>query len=775
MKHRKPQETRNWEQNSFPEQALARKKRNVVWPAGEQLRRSFRADTGAGSGWSVLYRRGTPGSPSPAMQPCSQCADLSDAHGEPAARGSPRSLFASSHQPFWLFWEQVLSCELVGAPLFSIFPHESPALDLHQNGVLSKRSQCSLARRCPLCFHIQLALSMPGLRKPWLHFLMRKSPKSPKFQLCTRLRMPTAAQWKWLCDCCLARQGHRVAVSFPAVPSSGLRLKRTQFSLPEIADGTSQLPVSQGPRGPEFSFVLLLGERAVQVTAPLGPDISVRLCHQWVLECEELSSPFHKQETVSGGHTIQLPYEFLLPCLCIEAAYLHHDSVRRKQCPLKDQPEVYSMDFWRSVQFIDHSYQDQMAMILTLRCPVKLKASLCQKQSWHSPCEDLPNATVSSSEGWYVLEKVDLHPHLCFKFSLGNSTHVECPHRNASSWNVSMDIQYQRLVLHFSSRTPAAFSVAWCLPGVEHYDPQLPVYSVSQPNGSGPVKSDLIIPLQSFGGCVLVWRSDVQYSQKRLLCPNVSHRHLGLLALGLLMGAALLVTILALNYQGLQRLLTGPGRPRPVLLLYSADSEAHRRLVGALAELLRVALGGGEDVILDLWEGERVARLGPLPWLCGAQARVAQERGTVLLLWSRTSSHLYRRWRAGAGPRCAQDPQDLFRAALSCYLHPGPGTAGGARPPLLAFFSKLCAKGDIPRPLRTLPRFRLLGDLPQLLRALGAEDALRAPAWLGLRPRPRPPPSERADWQCYLRNRLELCQRLEREAAQVELLSSDRG
>ncbi|XP_068940075.1 interleukin-17 receptor E isoform X6 [Petaurus breviceps papuanus] len=603
-----------------------------------------------------------------------------------------------------------------------------------------------------------------GLRKPWLHFLVRKYPKSHKFLFCMRLRMPTAAQWKLLCDCCLARQGHH-AVSFPAVPSSGLRLKRTQISPPEMANGMPKLPGSQGHRGPEFSFVLLLGERSIRVTAPPGPDISVRLCHQWVLECEELSSPFHRQETVSEGHSVQLPYEFLLPCLCIEAAYLHQDSVRRKQCPLKDQPEVYSMDFWRSVKFTDHSYQDQMAMTLTLRCPVKLKASLCQKQNWHSPCEDLPNATISESEGWYVLEKVDLHPHLCFKFSLGNSTHVECPHRNASSWNVSMTVQYQQLVLRFHSRTPAAFSAAWCLPGMEHSDPQLPIYSVSQPNGSSPVKSDLILPLQSFGGCVLVWRSDVQYAQKHLLCPNVSHRHLGLLALGLLMVAALLVTMLALNYQGLQRLLTGPRQSRPVLLLYSADSEVHRRLVGALAELLRVALGGSGDVILDLWEGERVARLGPLPWLCGAQARVAQERGTVLLLWSRTSGHLYSRWRTGVGPRGAQDTQNLFGAALNCCLHSGPGTPGGSRPPLLAFFSKLCAEEDIPQPLRTLPRFRLFGDLPQLLRALAAEDSRRAPRWL------RSP--ERRDWRCYLRNRLELCQRLEREAAQAELLSSD--
>ncbi|XP_044531926.1 interleukin-17 receptor E [Gracilinanus agilis] len=659
-----------------------------------------------------------------------------------------------------------------GAPCFqpSHPLAENLALSLHQSQGLSTRSQCSLIWRCLPCFHTQLILNTTGLRKYRLHLLVRKSDTFPKFQLCLRPRLPRTVQGKWLRAC-------RLAVSFPAVPSSGLRLKRTQLSAPEGADGMPQQHGSPWQRGghggPAFSFVLLPGERAVQVTAPPGPNISVRLCHQWLLECEELKRPFHKQEIVSGGHTVQFPYEFLLPCLCIEAAYLHQDSVRRKQCPLKDQPEVYSMDFWRSVKFVDYSCQDQMAMTLDLRCPVKLEASLCQKQSWNSPCEDLPNATVSESDRWYILEKVDLHPHLCFKFSFGNSSHVECPHRNASSWNVSMAIQSQQLVLHFSSKTPAAFSAAWYHPGVEHGDLQPPVYSVSQRLGSSPVEADLIVPFPSSGGCVLVWRSDVRYAQRHRLCPDVSHRHLGLVALGLLMGAALLVTVLALKARGLRRLLTGPGRPRPVLLLYSADSEAHRRLVGALAELLRAALGGGGDVILDLWEGERVARLGPLPWLCGAQARVAQERGTVLILWSRNSGHLYHSWQAGGGPGASQDPQDLFRSALSRCLQPGLSTAGGARPPMLAFFTELCAKGDIPRPLRTLPCFRLLGDLPQLLRALGAEDALSRPRCLWSRPRPGPP--DPRDWRRYLRNRLELCQKLEREAAQTVPPSSDSG
>lgn len=95
------------------------------------------------------------------------------------------------------------------------------------------------------------------------------------------------------------------------------------------------------------------------------------------------------------------------------------------------------------MHFTDYSQHSQMVMALTLRCPLKLEASLCQKQGWHTLCEDLPNATAQESDGvrqasqvlgghgwgpgpcslvnslllpqWYVLEKVDLHPQLCFK------------------------------------------------------------------------------------------------------------------------------------------------------------------------------------------------------------------------------------------------------------------------------------------------------------------------------------------------------------------------
>uniref|UniRef100_M3Z0C4 Interleukin-17 receptor E n=1 Tax=Mustela putorius furo TaxID=9669 RepID=M3Z0C4_MUSPF len=600
---------------------------------------------------------------------------------------------------------------------------------------VSPRPECAQLWLCrDLCLHL---VSDPlGLQGGWFHLLVQKYKKSCKFQFCRRHKMPASAQKKLLSGCCLSGKGHHIAVPSPDISHKGLRTKRAQPSDPKALKVLPR-PSSQRHEGPEFSFDLLPEARTIQVTIPPGPEVSVRLCHQWVLECEELSSPFDTQKIVSGGHTVDLPYEFFLPCLCIEVSYLQEDTVRRKKCPFQNWPEAYGSDFWKSVHFTDYSQHSQMIMALTLRCPLKLEASLCQKWGWNTLCEDLPNATARESEGWYVLEGIDLHPQLCFKFSFGNSSHVECPHQTGElitpSWNVSMDTQGQQLVLHISSRIHATFSAAWSHPSLGQDSLVPPVYSISQTQGSNLVTLELIIPFLKPGSCVLVWRSDVQFSWKHLLCPDVSHRHLGLLILALLALTTLLGIVLVFIRR--RRPLSGPGRARPVLLLHVANSEAQRRLVGALAELLRASLGGGRDVIVDLWEGTRVARVGPLPWLWAARARVAQERGTVLLLWS------------SAGPSPAQG-RDPHSAPLRALLRAAP------RPLLLlAYFSRLCAKGDIPPPLRDLPRYRLLRDLPRLLQALDAQPSTEAASGglLGNR-------------RC-LRGRLELCHRLELEAA----------
>uniref|UniRef100_A0ABI0NQR5 Interleukin 17 receptor E n=2 Tax=Bos TaxID=9903 RepID=A0ABI0NQR5_BOVIN len=632
-----------------------------------------------------------------AVQPCTGRLDPTEPHGEPQTGSPAPASSPAAHWPVCLCWDWL--------------PLPSP-------------------------LEYSLSTGLPhGLQWGWLRLLVQKSEKSYKFWLCRRHRMPASAQRKLLSSCCLSEKGHHNSSLSPDSSHKGLRSKRTQPVDPEAGEGLSRSG-SQKLGGPEFSFDLLPETRAIQVTIPPGPEVSVRLCHQWALECEDLSHPFDAQKIVPGSHTVDLPYEFLLPCLCIEASYLQEDTVRRKKCPFQDQPEAYGSDFWESMNFTDHSQHNQMVMAVTLRCPLKLEASLCQRRGWPTLCEDLPNAMARESEGWYVVEKVDLHPQLCFKFSFGNSSHVECPHRTfaAPSWNVSMDTQAQQVVLHFSSRTHVTFSAAWNHPGLGQDSVVPPVYSVSQTQGSTPVTLDLIVPFLRPGGCVLVWRSDVQFAWKRLLCPDVSHRRLGLLILALLAFTTLLGVVLVLTCR---RPLSGPERAPPVLLLHVAESEAQRRLVGALAELLRAALGGGRDVIVDLWEGTRVARVGPLPWLWAARARVARERGTVVLLWSS----------AGPSPTGGPDPR---AAPLRALLRAAP------RPLLLlVYFSRLCAKGDIPPPLRALPRYRLLHDLPRLLRALDARASTEATTRGRFVAQPR------------LRGRVELCRRLELEAAKL--------
>lgn len=173
----------------------------------------------------------------------------------------------------------------------------------------------------------------------------------------------------------------------------------------------------------------------------------------------------------------------------------------------------------------------------------------------------------------------------------------------------------------------------------------------------------------------------------------------------------------------LSSLSAGAPGGRPVLLLYSPDSEEHLGLVCALAERLRAGLGC--DVRLDLWEAGGVGRVGALPWLYAQRGRVGRQRGTVLLLWSRGSTRLFRRWRVGAASGTPEDAHDIFGAAMAC-LHGELGTAGRGGGWVLAYFSRLCSPRDVPQPLRPLPTYRLPRQLPGLLGALrGSPPASR--------------------------------------------------
>uniref|UniRef100_A0A8C5T9X7 Uncharacterized protein n=1 Tax=Malurus cyaneus samueli TaxID=2593467 RepID=A0A8C5T9X7_9PASS len=147
---------------------------------------------------------------------------------------------------------------------------------------------------------------------------------------------------------------------------------------------------------------------------------------------------------------------------------------------------------------------------------------------------------------------------------------------DTTAWNVSVSVWGLQLRLHLTSRIPAAFSAALCQRRAGQCEPEAPLYTVTQPEGSAPGELALLLPVQVLGSCVLVWRSDVHFARKQLLCPDgergswgglkgqwewantlltapfpVSHRHFGLL--GLVLALGLVVTVLLLNCRGAWR------------------------------------------------------------------------------------------------------------------------------------------------------------------------------------------------------------------------------
>uniref|UniRef100_A0A8D0FZK8 Interleukin 17 receptor E n=1 Tax=Strix occidentalis caurina TaxID=311401 RepID=A0A8D0FZK8_STROC len=89
-----------------------------------------------------------------------------------------------------------------------------------------------------------------------------------------------------------------------------------------------------------------------------------------------------------------------------------------------------------------------------------------------------------------------------------------------TAWNVSMSIWGLQLRLHLISSIPAAFSAALCQRRGGQCEPEAPLYTVTQPEGSAPGELALLLPVQVLGSCVLVWRSDVHFARKQLLCPD---------------------------------------------------------------------------------------------------------------------------------------------------------------------------------------------------------------------------------------------------------------
>ncbi|OCT85912.1 interleukin-17 receptor E [Xenopus laevis] len=571
---------------------------------------------------------------------------------------------------------------------------------------------------CKNCIRVVISLNstgFPRLQGFYIEALEISTNKYKSFQILRRSRgAPDGNLWSIEYDCLTATPSQYVSVWLSTVPDCGVRISKTHY----LHDNNAK---------PDFNYTHSPEQQQIAVSLSKGPTSVARLCYRRFI-CNSL--PENETPKFNVTKKAILKYHHLLPCLCIEAYYDYQDSPRNQICPFESRDDAYGPDFWNITW--SHS-NDRLLMKFKSLCMLEPSVSLCQKQN--VSCNVIPGVKISTTElfennqfyVWaYEVDNVDKDPNLCFKFTVNSRSHVRCPEVELEDrdWNVEVDMGLFQVHLTILSRVPANVSVAVCKGNNSRIkcDPQTTI----QFNEDNEVQVFSTLPAR--GTCYKVWRSDVLYAHKYLICPDYSHKHLGLIFLASFLLVLALVILLYLIYRQIKKIFTAPLWSRTVLLVYSPDSAEYKTLICAFADFLQNILGC--EVILDMWDMNTVSQLGTLPWFYQKRELVAQREGSVIIMWTKKSRRMYDQWTSRKLSRYDwTDPVNLFGAAMSCLMKDFDveEEKGNLKDYTVVYFEGLCDKHDIPHRMRKISRFRLFKDLYRLVSILQGRTCLSPP------------------------------------------------
>ncbi|XP_067854655.1 interleukin-17 receptor E-like isoform X1 [Heptranchias perlo] len=608
---------------------------------------------------------------------------------------------------------------------------------LHMSTVL-----LCLSSKCIPCVRVNIKINntvpvkIEGVQ---IHFFEYENNRNDEIEIQWRNHMQPINAADFIYECFESDAGSQVEVTVKTIPDYGPQL-------------TEKYKVEDYNTGPELNYSVIPEEKQIIVTVPPGHVVTAMLCYKQALRCRELKNSVQLINTTSS-----LTYDYMLPCLCIEVFYPGPDSHRTTVCPFSEAPEALGPDLWKSSNFSDLVHRDNtMAVRFSGKCQIKPRVTLCWKSNGF--CDEFEESEIEFVKSGYVFKNVDRHSRMCFKFKYKNSSHIECRNSPDADWNVTMVTEPNKLLLTFASNIPASFSAVLCKTvGNECRNLSL-IYLITQIELSTQ-KPLMILPVESLEICVKVWRSDVTFSGKQLLCPHYSRQKIGLGLLGTLIVLAMVLLFVYMIWQFNTKVVSAPLWSRTVLLMYSPDSEEHKTLVCAFADILKTELHC--NVILDLWDTGRVAEIGIIPWLYSKRELVETEEGKIIIIWSKRSQEMYNQWNM-LEPVCGlnhSDLHDLFNTSMACVYNDFLRNRR-INDYSIIYFDGLCSKENIPEIFTKVPKYRLLKDFSSLVRELQSASELPCSLKLGIKFLVRK--ILQSEKMQKLRNRIEQCRKLQR-------------
>lgn len=256
-------------------------------------------------------------------------------------------------------------------------------------------------------------------------------------------------------NCTIVSPSQQMRVTVETVPRYCGVTRTDSYQAPECSNEdlrrnvpeciTGRLSYSVNPEKKELS---------VNVSEMLEDhNYQVRLCHNdFVCYGTGASALITKEQPIKSA---TLSYARPFPCLCIEGWSTVMDAPRVQVCPFKERLE----ELWTEITF-DPSEE---TLMWTPACPVAAVASLCRKQD-DRVCVDLPGSSQNIKRDKITFSKVDPHPELCVKFTVGSRSWTKCPFadRRLQAWDVAVMTGEGRDKVRISSRIAASFSVGLC-------------------------------------------------------------------------------------------------------------------------------------------------------------------------------------------------------------------------------------------------------------------------------------------------------------------------